>query len=171
MNEHEGSVTFLGNPLTLVGDIPALGAPAPDAGVLNNELDPVRLSDKRGSILVLLTVPSLDTPVCDTEVRRFNTLAGELAEDVAILVASMDLPFAQARWCGAAGVEAVTTVSDHRDAELGRQYGVLVKELRLLARAIFVIDREGILRYVQLVGEIAEEPDYDAALAAVKALA
>lgn len=170
MREHPGAVTFLGDPLTLQGDLPAVGADAPDAEVLDNDLNPVRLSSHRGHVVVLLTVPSLDTPVCDAEVRRFNREAASLADAVDVVVASMDLPFAQARWCGAAGIERVTTVSDHLNAELGRAYGVLVKELRLLARTVFVIDREGVLRYAQLVTEISEEPDYDKALSAIREL-
>lgn len=170
MSEHAGDVTFLGNPLTRVGDLPVLREAAPDAAVLDNELNPTNLSALRGSIVVLVTVPSLDTPVCDTEVRRFNQEAAALGSDVRIVVASMDLPFAQARWCGAAGIDAVSTVSDHREAALGLAYGVLIKELRLLARCVFVIDREGVLRYAQLVKEISDEPDYGAVLAAVKDL-
>ena len=166
MSEYVGDVTFLGTPLTRVGDLPALGAQAPDATVLDNELNPTNVSALRGSIAVLVTVPSLDTPVCDTEVRRFNVAAAELGSDVRIVVVSMDLPFAQARWCGAAGVAAVSTVSDHLAGALGTAYGVLIKELRLLARSIFVIDREGVLRYAQLVKEVSDEPDYEAVLAA-----
>jgi thiol peroxidase len=163
-------VTFLGNPLTLVGDQPALGAPAPDATLLDNGLKPVRLSSYRGKTLVLVAVPSLDTPVCDTEARRFNQEATGLGADVVVLVASMDLPFAQGRWCGAAGADRVVTLSDHRDAALGLAYGVLVEELRLLARSVFVIDADGVLRYAQVVKEITQEPDYAAVLAAVKSL-
>ena len=145
----------------------ASGQEAPDAVVLANDLTEVRLSDFRGKVVVICSVPSLDTPVCDIQTRRFNQAAADLGEDVVVLAVSMDLPFAQARWCGAAGVEAVRTLSDHRDAAFGLAYGVLIKELRLLGRAVFVLDRQGIIRYVQLVGEITNEPDYDAALQAV----
>ncbi len=116
-------------------------------------------------------VPSLDTPVCDMQTRKFNEAAGNLGENVAILTISMDLPFAQARWCGAAGVDKVVTLSDHRDAAFGEAYGVLIKELRLLARAIFVVDKDGTVQYIQLVKEVTEEPDYDDVLGAVKKLA
>jgi thiol peroxidase len=115
-------------------------------------------------------VPSLDTSVCDTETRRFNVEAGKLGTDVAVLTVSMDLPFAQRRWCGAAGVDRVKTASDHYNAAFGQAYGVLIKELRLLARAVFVIDGDGVIRYKELVKEVTNEPSYDAALAAAKGL-
>ena len=101
------------------------------------------------------------------ETRRFNEEAGKLGDSVVILTVSMDLPFAQKRWCGAAGVDKVTTLSDHRDAKFGENYGVLIKELRLLARSIFAVDKEGVIQYIQLVKEVTEEPDYDAVIAAV----
>lgn len=164
-------VTFKGNPLTLEGNLPALDAPAPGFSVLDPALTPVGLDAFRGKVTVLLSVPSLDTPVCDVEARRFNESARQLGPDVRLAVVSMDLPFAQARWCGAAGVKQVQTYSDHRDASFGRQYGVLIREWRLLARAVFVLDRAGVLRYRELVPEIAQEPDYAAALAAVASLA
>jgi thiol peroxidase len=116
-------------------------------------------------------VPSLDTPVCDAQTRRFNAEAASLGDDVVILTVSMDLPFAQARWCGAAGIDAVVTLSDHREAAFGEAYGVLIRELRLLTRAVFVVDREGTIRYRQIVKEITDEPDYDAPLQAVRLLA
>lgn len=170
MKERKGLITFQGMPLTLVGDGLKAGDKAPDFSLLNNDLGPVRLSDYKGKVCLLVTVPSLDTPVCDVETRRFNKEASALGPDVAVLGISMDLPFAQKRWCGAAGIERVKTLSDHRDASFGEAYGVLVKELRLLARAIFVVDRQGTVRYEQLVGEIANEPDYEAALRAAKKL-
>jgi thiol peroxidase len=113
-------------------------------------------------------VPSLDTSVCDTEVRKFNEHAASLGEDVAVLVISMDLPFAQQRWCGAAGIKNVQTLSDHRHAAFGSAYGVLIEQLRLLARAVFIVDQEGIVRYIEIVDEMTEEPDYQAALEAIK---
>jgi thiol peroxidase len=112
----------------------------------------------------------LDTSVCDTEARRFNEEAAKLGPDVDIVAVSMDLPFAQKRWCGAAGIDRVRTLSDYRNAAFGEAYGVLIKELRLLARAVFVIDREGTIRYIQLVKEVGTEPDYDDVINAVKAL-
>jgi len=170
MPQRSGLITIHGNPLTLVGDEVGVGDKAPDFEALDNELSPVALSAFAGKIVVLASVPSLDTPVCDVETRRFNQEAATLGDDVAVLTLSMDLPFAQQRWCGAAGVEHVQTLSDHRDAAFGTAYGVLIKELRLLARAVFVVDREGIVRYTQLVGEVTHEPDYEAVLTAVREL-
>ena len=170
MEERSGAVTFQGNPLTLVGKELKKGDDAPDVELLNNDLAPVKISSFRGKICVLTTVPSLDTPVCDMETRRFNEEAANLGADVAVLTVSMDLPFAQKRWCGAAGIDRVTTLSDHRDASFGQAYGVLIKELRLLARAVFVTDKSGVIQYTQLVKELTQEPDYDAVLNAVKGL-
>ena len=169
MKERKEAATFMGNPLTLVGDEIKVGDKAPDFTLLKNDLSPTTMTDFAGKVLILTLVPSLDTPVCDTETRRFNSEAAALGEDVAILAVSMDLPFAQGRWCGAAGVEAVVTLSDHRDASMGAAYGALIKELRLLSRAVIVVDRNGVVTYAQYVKEISEEPDYDAALAAAKA--
>jgi len=167
MDERTGLVTFQGNPLTLVGTEAKVGDAAPDFQVLDGSLNPVTLADSQGKVRVLVSVPSLDTPVCDIEARTFNERAAALGDGVAVLVISMDLPFAQGRWCGAHGIENVTTLSDHRDASFGGAYGVLIAELRLLARAIFVVDAEGTIRYIQLVNEVTEEPDYDAVLEAV----
>ena len=168
MTDMKNTVTFKGNPLTLVGSLPRVGQKAPDFEVLSNDLSPVKLSDFKGKTLVICSVPSLDTSVCDTEVRRFNEEATSLGDDVAVLAISMDLPFAQKRWCGAAGIKNVQTLSDHRDASFGRAYGVLINELRLLARAVFVVDKKGAIHYIQLVDEMTNEPDYDAALKAAK---
>jgi len=170
MEERQGVITFQGGPLTLLGSEVTVGDDAPDAELLANDLSPVSISSLRGKVVVLSCVPSLDTPVCDTQTRRFNQEAASLGSDVTILTASMDLPFAQARWCGAAGIEAAQTVSDHKEAALGAAFGILIKELRLLARAVFVIDKEGKLQYVEIVQEVTDEPDYDAALAAAKGL-
>ena len=170
MEERKGLVTFMGNPLTLLGSALKAGDKAPNFNVLDNNLNPVQLSSYKGKVCILSSVPSLDTPVCDLETRRFNQEAATLGSDVAVLTLSMDLPFAQKRWCGAAGVDKVTTLSDHRDASFGTAYGTLIKELRLLARCVFVVDRDGIIRYIQLVKEIAQEPDYAAVLDAVKKL-
>ena len=167
MKERTGIITMKGNPLTLMGKEVKVGDFAPDFEVLDNNLSPVKLSSFRGKVCVISSVPSLDTPVCDMETRRFNQEAGKLGADVQILTISMDLPFAQKRWCGAAGVDNVVTLSDHRNASFGNAYGVLIKELRLLARSVFVVDREGILRYIQMVKEIAEEPDYEVIIDAV----
>ena len=168
MSERPGAVTFHGNPLTLLGQEIKVGDTAPEFEALDNSLAPVKLSAFQGKVVIISAVPSLDTPVCDLETRRFNAEAAKLGQEVVILTISMDLPFAQKRWCGAAGVTHVTTLSDHKDAAFGLAYGVLIKELRLLTRAVFVVDRKGVVRYVELVREITHEPDYDAALTAVK---
>lgn len=170
MDERIGIVTMKGNPLTLVGHEVKVGEMAPDFGVLDNNLSPVRFSSYHGKTCIISSVPSLDTPVCDTETRRFNEEASRLGPNVAILTISMDLPFAQKRWCGAAGVTKLQTLSDHRDASFGTAYGVLIKELRLLARAVFLVDPKGIVQYTQLVKEISNEPDYGAIWSALKKL-
>jgi thiol peroxidase len=155
----------------LIGRLPEVGQSAPDFEVLDNNLTPVKLSSFKGKICIIASVPSLDTPICDIETRRFNTEAANLSADVVILTISMDLPFAQKRWCGAAGIDKVITLSDHRNAEFGAAFGTIIKELRLLARAVFVVDKNGIVKLVQLVKEVAQEPDYAAVLTAVKQLA
>ena len=170
MMERTGLVTFGGNPMTLVGPELKVRDDAPDVEVVDNDLQPVRLSTYKGKVAIVAAVASLDTGTCDVETRRFNQEVGKLGDDVVVLTISMDLPFAQKRWCGAAGVETVKTFSDHRSAAFGEAWGVLMKELRLLARAVFVVDREGDIRYVELLGEVGDEPDYDAALKAAKEL-
>ena len=170
MQERDGLVTMKGNPITLMGTELQVGDQAPDFVATDNDLNPVSFDSFRGKVCIISSVPSLDTPVCDMETRRFNDEAGRLGDDVEILTISMDLPFAQKRWCGAAGVDKVQTLSDHRDAAFGQAYGVLIKDLRLLARAVFVVDKEGTIRYIELVKEIASEPDYDSVLTAVKDL-
>ncbi len=170
MQEQTGLITFMGNPLTLLGPAIEVGKPAPAFTALNTDLAPVSLADFKGKTLIISSVPSLDTPVCDMETRRFNQEAAKLGNDVQIITVSMDLPFAQKRWCGAAGVDKVMTLSDHRDAAFGQAYGLVIKELRLLARAVLVVDKAGSVAWFQLVPEITHEPDYDAAIAAAKAV-
>jgi len=170
VDERSGKITMKGNPLTLLGPELKIGDMAPDVVLANNDLAPVPLSSYKGKICIISSVPSLDTPVCDMETRRFNEEAGELGDNVVILTVSMDLPFAQKRWCGAAGVDKVVTLSDYGDMSFGYAYGVLIKELKLLARSVFVLDREGIIQYIQLVKEVADEPDYQGILDAVKKL-
>ena len=170
MIERTGVVAVDGNPLTLLGEEMKVGREAPDFTVLDNGLQPVKFSDFKGKVVVLASVPSLDTPVCDTEVRRFNKEAANLGDNVEIVTISMDLPFAQARWCGAAGVDRVTTLSDHNMADFGAKYGLLIKELRLLARAVLVVDAAGTVAYSQVLDDITKEPDYEAALGAVREL-
>ena len=170
MKERTGIITMMGNPLTLVGNEAKVGDPAPDFIVLDNSLSPVKFSSYRGKVCIISSVPSLDTPVCDMETKRFNEEAGRLGPDVVILTISMDLPFAQKRWCAASGVKNVQTLSDHRDASFGLSYGVLIKELRLLARTVFLVDRKGMIQYIQLVNELTKEPDYGAILEALRKL-
>jgi thioredoxin-dependent peroxiredoxin len=170
MQERTGIITFGGNPLTLIGPQIKKGDAAPDAILLDNNMNAVHLSSYRGKICIISSVPSLDTPVCDMETRRFNTEAAKIGPEAMILTVSMDLPFAQKRWCGAAGVDKVITLSDHRNAEFGTAYGVLIKELRLLARTVFIVDPQGKIRYVQQVKEITQEPDYEAVLKALSSL-
>jgi thiol peroxidase len=170
MKDRHGLITMKGNPLTLTGNEVKVGEKAPDFVALDNDLAPVQFSSYRGKVCILSAVPSLDTPVCDMETRRFNEEAIRLGTDILILTISMDLPFAQKRWCAAAGVDKVKTLSDHRDASFGTSFGVLIKELRLLARAVFLVDRQGIIQYIQLVKEVTKEPDYDAILSALKKL-
>ncbi len=170
MEERTGIITMHGNPLTLLGSEVRAGDAAADFEVLANDLSPVKLSDYRGKVVIISSVPSLDTPVCDVQTRKFNVEATGLSDDVVVLTISTDLPFAQGRWCGAAGVENVVTLSDHRDTAFGSSFGVLIKELRLLARAVFVVDKDGIVRYVQIVNELTNEPDYEGAIEAAKQL-
>jgi thiol peroxidase len=170
MTEQKGLVTFKGNPLTLVGKEVKVGQRAPDFVVIDNNLSPVKFSSYLGKACIISSVVSLDTPVCDTQTRKFNEEASRLGSNVVILTISMDLPFAQKRWCGSAGVDRIQTLSDHRDASFGTSYGVLIKELRLLTRAIFLVDRKGVLQYKELVKEVTHEPDYKAALDELKKL-
>ncbi len=163
-----GLVTLKGNPVALLGNEVKVGDKAPDFEAVGEDMKPVRLSDFRGKVAIIASVPSLDTPVCDIETKKFNEAAGKLGSDVAVLVLSMDLPFAQKRWCASAGASNVKALSDHRKAEFGMAYGVLIEELRLLARAVFVVGRDGIVRHAQIVKETASEPDYEAALAAAR---
>lgn len=159
-------VTFQGAPLTLEGTQVKVGDTAPNFTVVGNDLNPVSLNDTKGK-RVFLSVPSIDTAVCDMEVRKFNTEASKL-NNVEVYTISMDLPFAQARWCGAAGIENVKTVSDYKDREFGKNYGVYINELGLLSRAVFVVDENNKVVYVEYLQEITEEPNYEAVLNALK---
>lgn len=163
-------VTMKGEPLTLQGEQVKTGDKAPDFEVVANDLSTVKFSSFLGKVCIISSVPSLDTSVCDTMTRRFNQEADKLGEDVVILTISMDLPFAQKRWCGAADVKNLQTLSDYQAASFGNAFGVLIKELRLLARAVFVVDKEGTIRYKELVDELTNEPNYNAALKAAREL-
>ena len=166
--ERHGAATFQGNPLTLVGPELKPGDKAPDFTLVSNDLTPVGLNNSAGKVRLISVVPSLDTPICDEQTRRFNQEASDLGDGVVVLTISADLPFAQKRWCGAAGVDRVQTLSDHQDASFGASYGTLIKELRLESRAIFVVDANDGIRYVEYVKEVASHPDYQGALNAAK---
>ena len=161
------NVTFIGNKVTLPGNEIKVGDKAPNFTVLANDLSEVKLNDTKGQVRLISVVPSLDTGVCDAQTRRFNQEASNLG-NVKILTISVDLPFAQKRWCGAAGVENVQTLSDHRDLSFGEAYGVVMQEFRLLARSIFVVDSNDTVTYVEYVSEGTNHPNYEAALEAVK---
>ncbi len=168
--EREAAVLFKGNPATLVGPEIKVGDRAPDFRVVDNGLQPVTLGTDAGKIRLITVVPSLDTPVCDAMTRQFNQDAAALPDSVVVYAVSVDLPFAQKRWCGNAGIDKVKTLSDYQDRSFGQNYGLLLKDLKLLARAVFVIDQNDKVAYVELVSEVTAEPDYTAALEGVKAL-
>jgi len=168
MNERTGELTFKGGPLTLLGDRVSVGDPAPEFKLTANDLSPVSLADSAGKVRIISVVPSLDTGVCDQQTRRFNEEAAGLGDGVVILTVSSDLPFAQSRWCGAAGVDRLQTLSDHYDMNFGNAYGVHIKELRLDTRAIFVVDSAGKVVHAEYVPEMTDFPNFDAALAAAK---
>ncbi len=161
------SITFLNDAITLLGNEVKVGDAAPDFTVLDNALSPVTLANSKGKVRLISVVPSIDTGVCDAQTRRFNEEASNLG-DVEVLTISVDLPFAQKRWCGSNGLENVKTLSDHRDLSFGEAYGVHIKELRLLARAVFVIDSKDKVTYVEYVNEVTNHPNYEAAIEAVK---
>ena len=161
-------VTVKGNPVTLLGEEVSAGQKAQDFKVLNTSLEEVTLSSFKNKIKLIASVPSLDTPVCDLEIKRFNDEASKLSKDLVIIFISMDLPFAQKRFCQANEIKIVKTLSDHRDADFGQKFGVLIKELRLLARAIFILDKNDVIKYIQIVPELGSPPDYDQALSALK---
>ncbi|WP_428264703.1 thiol peroxidase [Haliangium sp.] len=167
--ERTGAVTMRGQPLTLLGTAVEVGAHMPEFVLTGNDLADLSSDQYQGKVLVLSVVPSVDTGVCALQTRTFNEKASELSDDVVILTVSMDLPFAQKRFCGAEGIERVVTASDYKHRDFGTHFGVLIKELGLLARAVFVVDRDGTVRHVEYVAEVSQEPDYDAALSAVQA--
>jgi thiol peroxidase len=168
--ERPGATTLKGNPLTLIGPELRAGDKAPDFNLVDNSLKNVTLADTGNNVRILSVVPSLDTPVCDAQTKRFNEETAKLP-GVDIFSVSMDLPFAQKRWCGAFGVDKVKMLSDHRDGSFGSNYGTLIKELRIESRAIFVLDRNNTIRHAEYVKEVAEHPNYDAALSAARAAA
>jgi thiol peroxidase len=168
--ERSNAVTFRGNPLTLIGKELKPGDPAPDATVIKQDLTPVNIHDYKGKVLLLSVVPSLDTSVCSAQTKKFNEEASQLPDSVKVITVSMDLPFAQKRFCSAENIDKIEVLSDHREGAFGQAYGVLVKELRILSRAVFVVDPQGVIRYAEYVPEITNHPNYDAALQAVREL-
>ena len=167
--ERPGATTLRGNPFTLLGPELKVGDKAPDFEAIDNSLKPVTLATTGDGVRIFSVVPSLDTPVCDAQTKRFNEEAGKLP-DVKIYTVSMDLPFAQKRWCGAYGVDHVKMLSDHRNGSFGEHYGTMIKELRILSRAIFVVDQQNTIRHVEYVKEVGDHPDYESALAVAKSL-
>ncbi|MFM2126450.1 MAG: hypothetical protein RL328_2901 [Acidobacteriota bacterium] len=166
--ERIGGTTFQGNPLTLIGPELKAGDKAPDFNLIDSALQPVNLAATGNGVRIFSVVPSLDTPVCDMQTKRFNDESGKLG-GVTIYTVSMDLPFAQKRWCGAFGVDHVKMLSDHRDGSFGQAFGTLIKELRIMSRAIFVVGKDNVVRHVEYVKELSEHPNYDAALEAARA--
>ncbi|HEX9652277.1 MAG TPA: thiol peroxidase [bacterium] len=168
--ERHGAVTLKGKPLTLLGSALKVGDKAPDFKALANDLSEIGLDADSGKVRLYLSVPSLDTAVCDAETKRFNEEAEAFSKDVAVYTISCDLPFAQKRWCGLAAVNNLKTLSDHRDLSFGGAYGTWIKETRFLSRAVFLVDKKGVLQYVEYVPEVGEHPKYEDVLGAVKKL-
>ena len=171
MQKRANAVTFKGKPLALVGPELKVGDKAPEFACATSSLEVLSLGKTPAKTRLFSVVPSLDTPVCSTETIRFNREVAGIGGNTQVSVISMDLPFAQKRFCGSENISNIQTLSDHREASFGRAYGVLIKELRLLARALFVVDPSGTIRYVQIVPEVAQEPNYDEALNALRAAA
>ena len=169
--ERKGAATFKGNPLTLIGPELKRGDKAPGFQLLANDLSPVTLESFKGKTKLISVVPSLDTPVCDMQTKRFNEEASKLPSDVVILTVSADLPFAQTCWCGAAHADKIKTLSDHRETSFAKAYGVLIKELRLLSRSIFIVGADDRIKYVEYVKEITQHPNYEKALGSLSARA
>ncbi len=167
--ERPGATTLKGNPLTLIGPELKAGDKAPDFEVVDNSLSTVNLKQTGNSVRIMSVVPSLDTPVCDAQTKRFNDELAKLS-GLEVFTVSMDLPFAQKRWCGAFGVDRVKMLSDHKNGSFGTSYGTLIKELRIESRAIFVVDKDNVIRHVEYVKEVADHPDYEAALKAARSL-
>jgi thiol peroxidase len=168
--EREGATTLRGNPKTVIGPELKTGDKAPDFQAVDDSLQPVDLAATGGGVRIFSVVPSLDTPVCDAQTKRFNDEAGKLP-DLKIYTVSMDLPFAQKRWCGAYGVDHVKMISDHRSGSFGEHYGTMIKDLRILSRAIFVVDKNNTIRHVEYVKEVADHPNYESALDVARKLA
>ena len=170
MIERLGAITFKGQPLTLIGPELKIEDTAPDFKVVDENLQDVKFSSLDSPIKLISVVPSLDTPVCDAQTRRFNEEASSFSEDVGVLTISMDLPFAQIRFCTVAGIDRITVLSDYKYASFGKSFGILIKELHLLGRGVFIVDAEKKIRYVEYVREMTHHPHYEAALAALKSI-
>ena len=168
--ERPGATTMRGNPLTLLGPELKAGDKAPDFSAVNDGLQPVNLAGTGQNVRIFSVVPSLDTPVCDSQTKRFNEEAAKLP-GVEIYTVSMDLPFAQKRWCGNFGIDKIKMLSDHRSGSFGEHYGTLIKDMRIESRAIFVLDKDNTIKYVEYVKEVADYPNYEAALGAARSLA
>jgi thiol peroxidase len=170
MQQRIGVITMKGEGITLLGEDVKESGQARDCPLVNQDLKDVRLSDFSGKVRIITTYPSLDTPVCNTMGRKFNETAAELGDDLEVIAVSMDLPFAQKRWCGQVKADNMTMLSDYKTREFGKSYGILIKELGLLARSIFIIDKDNVIRYKEIVPEVTDEPNYDAAVEAAKKL-
>ncbi|RPH34342.1 MAG: thiol peroxidase [Bacteroidales bacterium] len=164
------TVLFGGNPVALSGNSVKVGDKAPEFTAIDNGLKPVKLSDFKGKVKLISIFPSIDTSICSIQNHKFNSESGTYGDKVAFLAISIDLPFALKRFCGAEGINNLTTLSDHRDADFGSKYGFLIKDLRLLARGVVVIDKDDVIRYVEVVPNVGHEPNYDNALKALKTL-
>lgn len=169
MEKRKGLVTMGGNPVTLIGKEIKIGDKAPEFTVLKNDLSSYSLKDAGNGIKIISVVPSLDTGVCELQTINFNETATEL-KDVTILTISVDLPFAQGRFCSANSIDNVITLSDHRDLSFGMNYGFVIEELRLLSRGIVILDKDNVVKYVEYVKEVKEHPNYDKAIEEVKKL-
>ncbi|MBN2262404.1 MAG: thiol peroxidase [Prolixibacteraceae bacterium] len=169
MSERKGLVSFAGKPVTLTGTAVQVGDVAPDFTGTNQGLEPVALSQFKDKVVVIAIYPSIDTGVCQKQNRKFNEIASSMS-DVAVLSVSLDLPFAQKRFCAAEGLDSIVTLSDYKEREFGNKYGFLIKELALLARGTVIIDKKGVIQWVEIVPEITSEPDYETALEKIKSL-
>ncbi|MHA6483664.1 thiol peroxidase [Paenibacillus sp. strain BS8-2] len=168
--ERTGVATLKGNPITLIGPELKVGDQAPDFSLNKSLVDVVSLQDYAGKVKLVSVVPSIDTGVCDAQTRRFNEAAAALGDNVIVLTVSVDTPFAQARWCAAADIDKVVMLSDYKNNSFGEAYGVLIKEFALDMRSIFVLDENNTIKYVEYLSEMAEHPNYEAAIEAAKAL-
>ncbi len=167
--ERTGIITMKQNPLTLLGSEIKVGDKAPDFKALKNDMSPFSLNDIKGKVVIISSMPSVDTPVCELQTTIFNQKAGE-NPNISVITISVDLPFALKRFCANEGIESAVTLSDHRELDFGTKYGFVIKELRLLARGVIVIDKDGTVKYLEMVPEITDQPDYEKALKIAQSL-